>query len=74
METVNRAFFDDYLDAWNAHDAAAVARHMADEAIFGQLLSNDVCRLGWDTERRDSVNRRAALPLRVDGKLPTHGL
>jgi hypothetical protein len=24
METVNRAFFDNYLDAWNAHDAAAV--------------------------------------------------
>ena len=34
METVNRAFFDAYLDAWNAHDAAAVARHMADDAIY----------------------------------------
>ena len=26
---------------------------------FDQQLSNDVCRLRWDTERRDSVNRRA---------------
>ena len=34
MEIVNRAFFDAYLDAWNAHDAAAVARHMADDAIY----------------------------------------
>ena len=34
METVNRAFFDAYLDAWNAHDAAAVARQMADDAIY----------------------------------------
>ena len=34
METVNVAFFDAYLDAWNAHDAAAVARHMADDAIY----------------------------------------
>ena len=34
METMNRAFFDAYLDAWNAHDAAAVARHMADDAVY----------------------------------------
>ena len=34
MKTVNRAFFDAYLDAWNAHDAAAVARHMADDVIY----------------------------------------
>ena len=32
--TADRAFFDVYLDAWNAHDAAAVARHMADDAIY----------------------------------------
>jgi steroid delta-isomerase-like uncharacterized protein len=25
---------DRYLDAWNAHDPAAVARHMADGAIY----------------------------------------
>ena len=36
--------------------------------------SNDVCRLGWDTERGDGVNRRAAPTLRVDGKLPSHDL
>ena len=28
------AFFDTYLDAWNAHDSAAVARCMADDAIY----------------------------------------
>jgi len=27
-------FFDAYLDAWNAHDPAAVARCMADDAIY----------------------------------------
>src|SRR5687768_12614991 len=37
METVNRAFFDAYLDAWNAHDAAAVARQMADDAIYEDI-------------------------------------
>ena len=30
----DRAFFDGYLDAWNAHDPAAVARYMADDAIY----------------------------------------
>ena len=34
MVTENRAFLDRYLDAWNAHDPAAVARHMADGAIY----------------------------------------
>jgi len=29
-----RAFFDSYLDAWNAHNAAAVARCMADDAVY----------------------------------------
>ena len=33
MVTIDRAFFDAYLDAWNAHDSAAVASHMADDAI-----------------------------------------
>ena len=31
---MDRAFFDTYLDAWNAHDPAAVARFMADDAIY----------------------------------------
>ena len=31
---MDRAFFDNYLGAWNAHDAAAVARYMADDAIY----------------------------------------
>jgi len=34
MVTANRAFLDRYLDAWNAHDPAAVARHMAASAIY----------------------------------------
>ena len=34
MATTDRTFFDGYLDAWNAHDPAAVARYMADDAIY----------------------------------------
>jgi hypothetical protein len=35
MGTADRPFLDSYLAAaWNAHDPAAVARHMADEAIY----------------------------------------
>ena len=30
-------FFDAYLDAWNAHDPAAVARCMADDAIYEDI-------------------------------------
>ena len=31
---IDQAFFDGYLHAWNAHDAAAVARYMADDAVY----------------------------------------
>lgn len=34
IATAHRAFMDRYLDAWNTHDPAAVARHMADDAIY----------------------------------------
>ena len=34
MATTDRAFFDGYLAAWNAHDPAAVARYMAGDAIY----------------------------------------
>ena len=34
MATTDRDFFAGYLDAWNAHDPAAVARYMADDAIY----------------------------------------
>jgi len=34
MGTPDRAFFDTYLTAWNAHDSAAVARHTAEDAIY----------------------------------------
>jgi steroid delta-isomerase-like uncharacterized protein len=30
----DRTLFDAYLDAWNAHDPAAVARYMADDAVY----------------------------------------
>ena len=29
-----QAFFDTYLDAWNQHDSAAVASHMAEDAVY----------------------------------------
>ena len=32
--TPDRSFLDSYLAAWNAHDSAAVAHHMADDAIY----------------------------------------
>jgi len=34
IATTDRALFDGYLDAWNAHDPAAVARYMAADAIY----------------------------------------
>jgi steroid delta-isomerase-like uncharacterized protein len=34
MITADLAFFDIYLDAWNAHDSAAVASHTADNAVY----------------------------------------
>ena len=34
MTTTQKDFFADYLAAWNAHDPAAVARYMADDAIY----------------------------------------
>jgi ketosteroid isomerase-like protein len=34
MGAADRPFLDSYLAAWKAHDAAAVARHMADDAIY----------------------------------------
>ena len=34
MLIATRNFLDRYLDAWNAHDPAAVARYMAEGAIY----------------------------------------
>ena len=34
MATTDRDLFGGYLDAWNAHDPAAVARYLADDAIY----------------------------------------
>ena len=54
-----------------AGSIAHVAHHAARVGCKGKL-SNCTCRLRWETERRDSVNHRAAPPLRVDGQLPAH--
>ena len=40
----DRTFFDDYLDAWNKHDSAAVARHMADDAVYEDVALGRVLR------------------------------
>ncbi|HET9235274.1 MAG TPA: ester cyclase [Candidatus Eisenbacteria bacterium] len=42
--TTDRVFFDGYLDAWNAHDPAAVARYMADDAIYEDVALGRVLR------------------------------
>jgi len=42
--TPDRAFFDNYLDAWNAHDSTAVARYMADDAIYEDVALGRVLR------------------------------
>lgn len=34
MASTTTTFFNEYLAAWNAHDPVAVARHMADDAIY----------------------------------------
>jgi steroid delta-isomerase-like uncharacterized protein len=44
MTSTARAFFDSYLDAWNAHDPAAVARYMADDAIYEDVALGRVLR------------------------------
>ena len=42
MVTTERAFFEEYLAAWNAHDPAAVARYMADDAIYEDVALSRV--------------------------------
>jgi steroid delta-isomerase-like uncharacterized protein len=44
VATTDRAFFDGYLAAWNAHDSAAVARFMADDAIYEDVALGRVLR------------------------------
>jgi ketosteroid isomerase-like protein len=44
MATTDREFFDGYLRAWNAHDPAAVARFMADDAIYEDVALGRVLR------------------------------
>jgi steroid delta-isomerase-like uncharacterized protein len=44
MGTQYRTFFDTYLAAWNAHDPAAVSRHMADDAIYEDIALGRVLR------------------------------
>ena len=66
MTTTDRAFFDGYLDAWNAHDPAAVARYMADDAIYedvalGRVLHGPSEIAKFVEEAKESVER---LPVR----------
>jgi steroid delta-isomerase-like uncharacterized protein len=44
MGAPDRTFFDTYLAAWNAHDSAAVARHMADDAVYEDVALGRVLR------------------------------
>jgi len=44
IATTERTFFDGYLDAWNAHDPAAVARFMAEDAIYEDVALGRMLR------------------------------
>ena len=44
MSAADRTIFDTYLAAWNAHDSAAVARHMADAAVYEDVALGRVLR------------------------------
>ena len=47
MATTDRDVCDGYLDAWNAHDPAAVARDMAEGAIYEDYnLAEMLAQLG----------------------------
>ena len=61
MATTDRDLFDGYLDAWNAHDPAAVARYMADDAVYedvalGRVLHgpSEIAAFVEDTTRASS--------------------
>ena len=44
IESSEQAFFDAYLGAWNAHDSAAVAGYMAEDAIYEDVALGRVLR------------------------------
>ena len=44
MLIATRNLLDRYLDAWNAHDPAGVARHMADGAVYEDVALGRVPR------------------------------
>lgn len=74
MVTANRAFLDRYLDAWNAHDPAAVARHMADDAIYedvalGRVLHgpSDIAKFVEEATRSSSNFRFEVVSLITTG-------
>jgi ketosteroid isomerase-like protein len=58
MATTDRDFFDGYLDAWNAHDPAAVARYMADDAIYEDVALGRV--LHGPSEIAEQVTRASS--------------
>jgi steroid delta-isomerase-like uncharacterized protein len=74
MATTARAFFDSYLDAWNAHDPAAVARCMADDAIYedvalGRVLHgpSEIARFVEEATRASSDFRFEQVSLFIAG-------
>ena len=44
MAIADRDLFDGYLEAWNAHDPEAVARYMADDAIYEDVALGRMLR------------------------------
>lgn len=38
-----KEFFDRYLQAWNDHDGAAAAAHMAEDAVYEDVAAARVC-------------------------------
>jgi steroid delta-isomerase-like uncharacterized protein len=74
MATTARALFDSYLDAWNAHDPAAVARCMADDAIYedvalGRVLHgpSEIARFVEEATRASSDFRFEQVSLFIAG-------
>jgi ketosteroid isomerase-like protein len=68
MATTDRDFFDAYLDAWNAHDPAAVARYMADDAIYEDVALGRVLHGRSEIAKFVEEATRASV-----GKLDTSG-
>lgn len=74
MLITTRNFLDRYLDAWNAHDPAGVARHMADGAIYedvalGRVLHgpSEIAKFVEEATRSSSDFRFEVVSLFTEG-------